>query len=110
MKLAKLDNMVRGWFIGSFTPTAYTTGAAEVGIKNYPAGAQEGRHYHKIATEITVILSGRVLMNGREFGAGDIVTIEPNESCEFEALSETQTVVVKVPGETDDKYQGEPQC
>lgn len=109
MQRAKLSDMVRGWFIGDFTPTVLTTQAAEVGVKLYKAGDSEERHFHKIATEITVILSGRVRMNGVEFVSGDIITTEPMESTDFEVLEDTSTVVVKLPGATNDKYLGAPQ-
>jgi len=109
MQRAKLSDMVRGWFIGDFAPTVLTTQAAEVGVKLYKAGDSEERHFHKIATEITVILSGRVRMNGVEFVSGDIITTEPMESTDFKVLEDTSTVVVKLPGATNDKYLGEPQ-
>lgn len=109
MHTFKLDDMVRGWFVGDFTPTALATQAAEVGVKQYGAGASEARHYHKVATEITLIQSGRVLMNGKEYRGGDIVVIPPMESSDFVVLEDTVTVVVKVPGAVDDKYLGRPQ-
>ena len=63
------------------------------------------KHYHKIATEITVIVSGKVKMNGIEYSKGDIVVMEPNEATDFECLENgTQNVVVKLPGANDDKY------
>jgi len=108
MQKAKLSDMVRGWFIGDFSPTVLTTQAVEVGVKLYKAGDSEERHFHKIATEVTIILSGRVRMNGVEFVAGDIVTTEPMESTDFEVLEDASTVVVKLPGAINDKYLGTP--
>ena len=108
MQKARLSNMVRGWFIGNFTPTVLATQAVEVGVKLYKAGDSEERHFHKIATEVTVILSGRVRMNGVEFISGDIITIEPMESTDFEVLEDTSTIVVKLPGASNDKYLGAP--
>jgi len=110
MKVAKLAEMHRGWFVGDFNPTVFQTQAAEVGVKHYAAGAQEERHHHKIATEITTILSGQVRMNGQDFFPGDIVTITPNESTDFQAITDAMTVVVKVPGVLDDKFPGEASC
>ena len=104
--MANLNDMVRGWFVGDFQPTAFQTQACEVGVKAYQAGDREERHYHKVATEITLIQSGRVLMNGIEHQSGAIVVIPPWESTDFLALEDTVTVVVKVPGAKDDKYLG----
>ena len=108
MKIAKLEDMVKGWFVGNFEPTLLKTNDVEVAVKSYKKGDYEDRHYHKIATEITVIVSGRVKMNGVEYTKGDIVVIEPMESTDFEALEDnTQNVVVKYPGANNDKYLGE---
>lgn len=104
MKKARLDEMVRGWFVGNFEPSLYRTIAVEVGVKCYRAGDVEPRHYHKIATEITVIVSGLVRMNQREYSSGDIVIIEPGEDSDFEVLEDTVTTVVKLPGAANDKY------
>lgn len=98
--------MVKGWFVGDFKPTLIKTQQVEVAVKQYCKGDLEGRHHHKIATEITVIVSGRVRMNGVEYVKGDIIVIEPNESTDFEALEDAVTTVVKYPGATDDKYEG----
>lgn len=104
MKNFKHEDMVKGWFVGNFNPTAYVTENCEVAVKHYKAGDKEGKHYHKIATEITMILSGRVIMAGIEWGPGDIIVLEPGEITDFEALTDSINVVVKTPGATHDKY------
>jgi quercetin dioxygenase-like cupin family protein len=107
MKVAKLEDMVKGWFVGNFDPTLLKTNDVEVAVKEYKKGDYEEKHYHKIATEITVIVSGRVKMNGIEYSKGDIIVTEPNEATDFEALEDTVNTVVKYPGANDDKYLGE---
>lgn len=105
MKKSNIADMVKGWFVGNFEPTLIRTNDVEVAVKSYNKGDYEQRHYHKIATEITVITHGRVRMNGVEYGEGDIIVIEPFESTDFEALEDgTQNVVVKHPGAINDKY------
>lgn len=108
MKTARLESMVKGWFVGNFAPTLIRTNDVEIAVKEYKKGAHEERHYHKISTEITVIASGRVRMNGVEYVKGDIIVIEPNQSTDFEVLEDTITTVVKYPGANNDKYMGEP--
>ena len=107
MKIEKLDNMIKGWFVGNFDPTVVKTNDVEVAVKNYKKGDKEEKHYHKIATEITVIISGRVKMNGVEYSKGNIIVIKPNESTDFEALEDSVNTVVKIPGANNDKYLGE---
>jgi len=104
MEVHKLADMFKGWFVGDFNPTLLRTQDVEVAVKTYPAGMLEEAHLHKVATEITVIVSGTARMNGRTLNAGDIAVVKPNEICTFETLTEVTTTVVKVPGATNDKY------
>lgn len=104
MKTYRLDDMTKGWFVGDFDPVVLRTDAAEVAMKHYEAGSKEARHMHKIAPEVTLVATGRVRMNGVEYGAGDIILIEPGEATDFEALTDVMTVVVKVPSVAGDKY------
>ncbi len=105
MKIAHLDNMVKGWFVGQFEPTLLATKNVEVAVKHYKAGDYESSHHHKIATELTVIVSGEVEMNGRRYGAGQIIVIEPGDVTDFRAVTDVATTVVKVPCVAGDKYQ-----
>jgi quercetin dioxygenase-like cupin family protein len=104
MKLHKLKDMFRGWVVGNFEPSLYKTDDVEVAVKNYKAGEIDEKHYHKIATEITIISDGKVRMNDTIYGSGDIITIEPGEATDFEALEDTTTTVIKIPCVKDDKY------
>ncbi|MDF2870900.1 MAG: hypothetical protein K0R05_2475 [Anaerocolumna sp.] len=99
-----LDNMINGWFVGNFEPSLYKTNDVEMAVKKYKKGDSEEAHYHKIATEITVIVSGSVLMNGVEYQEGDILVIEPNDATDFTALTDAVTAVAKLPGANNDKY------
>ena len=104
MKTARLENMVKGWFVGNFEPSLYRTNDVEVAVKKYRAGDYEAAHFHKIATEITVVTLGKVKMNGMEYHEGDIIMMEPGETTDFEALTDAENVVVKIPGANNDKY------
>lgn len=104
MKKLDIKSMIKGWFVGNITPTAFTTTNCEVAYKTYKAGDYDSKHYHKIATEITVIVKGKVLMNGIEYNTDDVIVTEPLEATDFRVLEDTQTIVVKVPGANDDKY------
>ena len=104
MRFAKLNEMVKGWFVGNFNPTLYRTSDVEVAVKRYCAGDHEGMHYHKIATEITVVVFGTVRLNGKEYSTDDIIVMEPNEATNFYAVTDAVTAVVKLPGANNDKY------
>jgi quercetin dioxygenase-like cupin family protein len=104
MKKAQLDDMFKGWFVGDFNPTAFSTNQCEVAVKTYKEGDSDAAHYHKLAHEITLVLNGTVSMLDQTWQSGDIVVIEPGEVSSFTALTDATLVVVKVPGAKDDKY------
>jgi len=104
MRHDRLEAMTKGWFVGDFAPAAIRSEACEVAIKRYAAGDQEAAHYHAVAVELTAIVSGRVRMLGRDWGEGDILTIEPGEATDFLALTDVVTVVVKLPSVMGDKH------
>lgn len=104
MKTAKLEDMAKGWIVGNFIPTLYKTNEVEVAVKKYKAGDAEGKHYHKVATEITVVSSGEVVMNGITYRDGDIIILAPQDISDFYAVTDTVTTVVKIPGVNNDKY------
>lgn len=96
--------MKRGWIVGGFDPTAFSTQDCEVAVKHYKAGDREGAHFHKIATEITCIVSGEVIMCEKRWTSGDIIVLSPGDITSFEALTDAVTTVVKLPGALNDKY------
>ncbi|MBE4994515.1 hypothetical protein INF73_21820 [Enterobacter cloacae complex sp. P6RS] len=100
----KLDDMVRGWFVGNFSPAALRTADVEVAVQRFTKGTIESNHYHRQATEVTLLLSGRARMAGLELHAGDIITLLPGNLSSFEALEDCVTVVVKHPGVLNDKF------
>lgn len=106
-----IDNMVKGWFIGNFEPSLFKTNDVEVAVKYYSKDTDElheDMHYHKEATEFTVIVYGCLKINGVEYRKGDIIVQHPYTSCQAEVIEDTATTVVKLPGANDDKYMGTP--
>ena len=104
MKKAHLSDMVKGWFVGDFTPSAFINDRCEVALKTYQKGDREAAHFHKSAHEITLIVEGEVSMMDSTWRKGDIIVIEPGEVSAFSALTDATLVVIKIPGAKDDKY------
>lgn len=104
MEIRHISEMTKGWFVGNFQPTGLTTTACEVAIKQYKAGDREAAHFHRIATEVTAVVSGSIQMCGKIFYEGDIIILSPGETTDFLALTDTTNVVVKIPGANNDKY------
>lgn len=107
MEKFNLDDMVKGWFIGNINPTVLSTEVCEVAVKHYKAGDSEKSHYHKIATEVTVVIQGKVSMGGINYSAGDIIKIDPGTAVDFFCHTDAITTVVKIPGALNDKYLSE---
>lgn len=104
MRSANINDMFRGWFIGNFEPSLLKTNDVEVAMKQYKQGEHEEKHYHKIATEYTVVVSGKIRMFDREWKAGDIIIAEPFDCTDFLSLEDCVNLVVKIPGANNDKY------
>jgi len=104
MKISKISDMTRGWFIGDFEPSVYKTTQLEVGILTHRKGEQWAAHYHKLGTEYNVLISGSMKVCDTELTAGDIFVIEPYEIAAPIFHEDCTIVCVKLPGNTKDKY------
>ena len=104
MDLHKIKDFTKGWIIGNFSPTLLCTNDMEIAVKYYKAGDYDCSHTHKIATEYTIIVDGKVSMNNNEYIKGDIIVIHPNEYTDFSALTDATTTVIKIPGAQNDKF------
>ena len=96
--------MKKGWFVGHFDPSVYETNNAEVAVKKYIKGSCENWHFRKIAIEITVIVSGKVKMNGPVDKKSDIIVIKLGEGTDFNILENTITIVIIISGANNGKY------
>jgi quercetin dioxygenase-like cupin family protein len=104
MKIFKEKDMIKGWLVGNFYPTCFSTDDFEVAIKRFKKGDSESSHHHKLATEITMIISGEVKMNDILYKKGDIVLMEPGESTDFLAIKKSVLLAIKSPCVPNDKY------
>ena len=52
MKTARIDEMIKGLFIGNFEPILLKTNAVVVVLKRYKKGDYEDVHYHKIGQSL----------------------------------------------------------
>lgn len=104
MKKFKLSNFTKGWIIGDFEPALVRTGKFEFGIKVYRQGDKDNKHFHKVADEFTVIISGKFKVNGEICQNGEIIWFQPYDISDFECLEEGSTVIIKVPSVKGDKY------
>ena len=104
MQKLNLSKFTKGRFIGDFEPSLHKTQDFEVAVKNYKQWDHEEKHYHKIATEYTIINQWKFRMGDTILSPWDIMIISPNEATDFECLEDGSNTVVKIPCIKGDKY------
>jgi quercetin dioxygenase-like cupin family protein len=104
MKIYNYNDMTGGWFVGNFEPTAHKTENFEVSYKIHPKGEIWDTHYHKIATEINFLVSGKMTIQGQNLKSGDIFVIEPLEIADPIFHEDCHIVCVKTLSVKNDKY------
>src|SRR4051812_15496795 len=104
MKKYNLKDFTKGWVVGDFDQSIIKTKDFEFAVKYYKTGDLESKHVHKIADEITVIVSGKHKMNGQELNPGDIIHLSPGDPTDFECLEDGAIAAIKTPSVIGDKY------
>jgi quercetin dioxygenase-like cupin family protein len=104
MQVKRIEDMVGGWFVGNFDPSVLRTHDFEVGYKFHPKGEKWDVHYHKRSVEITYLIRGKMMIQGRELTSGDIFTIFPYEVANPVFLEDCEVVIIKTPSVVGDKY------
>ncbi len=104
MKISKIAKMKGGWFIGDFEPTAFHSKDFEVSYKVHKKGEKWDTHTHKIATEINLLIEGRMENCGVPIKSGDIFIVYPNEKMEPIFHEDCKIICVKTPSVKGDKH------
>ena len=104
MKVFKLDEMKDGWFAGNFSPTSFQTKSFEACYKIHKQGEIWDSHYHKKATEINLLLKGKMRLQDTELNSGDIFVIPPYEIADPVFLEDCEIIIIKTPSDTQDKF------
>lgn len=105
MELYRLEDFKRGWVVGDFVPSLIRTKDFEVAIQHWKAGQGEPKHVHKMADEVTIIVTGEAKMNGLTYKAGDVLLIKAGNSTDFMPVTDVITCVIKRPSVIGDKYE-----
>ena len=105
MKKQKIDDMWRGWFIGDFEPSVLKTKDFEVALLKHKTGETWPKHYHGIATEYNVLITGSMTICGEEIQPGDIFVLEPNEIADPVFHEDCTLICVKTPSVIGDKFE-----
>lgn len=103
MKISRIENFTNGWFIGNFEPSILRVEAFEVCLKTIRKGEKQGLARQKVATEVSLLIEGKALVNGHEFVEGDVWLLDSMESADFVALEDCKIIGVKSPSLPADK-------
>jgi len=105
MKLFNIKNFHRGWLIGNFDPSILKTKDFEVGLLTHKKGEYWPEHYHVVATEYNLLVSGSMIIKKMTIEPGDIFVLEPYEIANPEFLEDCVVMCIKVPSIPGDKYE-----
>lgn len=105
MQILNIKDYFRGWFIGDFYPSILKTKDFEVGLLSHKKNEIWPKHYHKIATEYNVLVSGQMTINSQLINPGDIFIVYPNEIAEPIFHEDCIVLCIKVPSAIGDKYE-----
>lgn len=103
MRKDRIERFRGGWFIGNFLPVIHASKEIEVGVKLFKKGDLEASHMQRVATEITVLHSGKARIGNEFLLPGDILVIPPLVYADFEAIEDGSLTCVKFPSLPDDK-------
>ena len=93
--------MHKGWFVGNFEPTAYSTPDFEVNYRKHEKGEFWAPHYHTEVTEINLLIRGKMIIQNETLVEGDIFVIEPYEIADPEFLTDCEIICAKTPSSND---------
>lgn len=104
MKVDRIDNMFRGWFIGDFEPSIYRTKEFEVSYMRHQKGERWAPHYHRECVEINYLIRGSMTIQGRLLSAGDLFMFDKGEVADPIFHEDVELIVVKTPSIPNDKH------
>lgn len=106
VNVTRIEDYIKGWFVGNFSPVLIPSKDFEIAVKWFKAGEKEAIHKQIIATEVTVVIEGSIKLGDQIFIKGDVILIPPGEFAAFESLTDSALVCLKTPSIPDDKVIG----
>jgi quercetin dioxygenase-like cupin family protein len=107
MNITKIIDYTRGWFIGNFEPSLLKTSDFEVGLLTHKKDEYWAPHCHKESVEYNVLISGKMVVQGKELNSGDVFVFDKGEVADPIFLEDCTLIVVKVPSIPSDKFEVE---
>ena len=98
-----VNNYLRGWLIGNFSPTLKQTSEFEIALLTHKKDEKWDFHYHKKSKEINILISGKMLINNITIYPGEVFIFKQNIiACPF-FLEDCKILCIKLPSVPGDK-------
>lgn len=105
MDVTQISKFTGGWFIGDFEPSLLQGAGFEASLKTHRKDDAWPVHYHKVATEYNIVVSGRMTIQNVMLHAGDVFVLHPYEIADPVFHEDTIIVCIKHPGTKNDKFE-----
>ena len=90
--------------VDEFKPSFFKSSLYEIEILKYKLGEKHIFYYHKISSEINLLLKGKMKINGCNIYTTQIFIYEPKQIICREFLEDCEILCIKIPSINDDNY------
>ena len=104
MQVSHISNFTKGWFVGDFDPSIFRNPFFELAHQKHEAGHQTPRHFHKVTTELTYIVKGKMRVGDQILSEGCMFVYEKGEIADSEVMEDVDIIVLRSPSIPTDKY------
>ncbi len=105
MKVGRITEFVEGWLLGNFEPSLFRTETIEIAIKRFNAGEEHYCHFQGRATELTVVIEGKIELGGVTLERDEYLRLEPREHGTLKVWENSTVLSVKFPSIPGDKQE-----
>jgi dTDP-glucose pyrophosphorylase len=103
IKMYKLEDMFRGWFVGDFEPSVFKHAGVEIGYLLHKKGEKWQTHYHNNLVEVNLLIQGRMILNDIEINKNEIFVIDKKVIACPIFLEDCYIMCIKIPSMVGDK-------
>lgn len=101
MKIFDIKFFEKGWFIGNFKPSLFSTEDFEIAHHFHKKGFVGEQHYHTESTEYNYIVTGKAYVNGEIISSGHGWIYEEREISDVIFLEDTNLIIIRCPSVND---------
>lgn len=104
MKVNHIRNFTKGWFVGDFEPSVFRNPFFEIAHQKHEAGHKTPKHFHKLTTELTYIVKGKMRVGSEILEEGSMFVYEKGEIADSEVIEDIDIIVLRYPSIPSDKH------